>query len=213
MTENVLFDLDGTLVDTFPGIEEAALTAIREVMPDSRVPALRDFIGPPIREIFSQALGQDNPEILDRLGKRFRALYNGETWQNCSPYRGVLETLISLRRSKVRGFVVTNKPTIPTMSILMHLQMNEYFDDVVSPDSRQPAFKSKTEMTDYIITKHALVKGKTLLVGDSLDDALAAQSCELRFVAVTYGYGKAGQGNGRQGSHVIGEFSELLNLI
>lgn len=188
-TENILFDLDGTLIDSFSGIEHSARAAIAAVMPQRELPDLRRLIGPPVREVLRRAVSEVGSEKLDELERRFRISYDTQGWRKSVPYDGVAEVLSRLCRAKLKCFVVTNKPTLPTKRILDGLRLLEYFEEVVSLDSRTPPFLSKTEAAEYLINRHRLRAPATLFVGDSVDDARAAQSCGLRFAAVTYGYG------------------------
>ncbi len=188
-TENILFDLDGTLIDSFPGIEHSARAAVSAVMPERELPDLRRLIGPPIREVLGRAVSEAEPGTLDELERRFRTSYDEEGWRKSVAYRGVAETLSRLSHAKLKSFVVTNKPTLPAKRILGRLGLLEYFKEVISLNSRTPPFSSKAEAVTYLISRHGLNLPATLFVGDSVDDARAAQSCGLRFIAVTYGYG------------------------
>ncbi len=191
-TKNILFDLDGTLIDSFPGIEHSARVAVSAVMPERELPDLRRLIGPPIREVLRQAVNGAEPGMLDELERRFRTSYDDEGWRKSAAYHGVAEALSRLSHAKLKSFVVTNKPTLPAKRILRRLGLLEYFEEVISLNSRTPPFPSKAEAAMYLISMHGLNLSATLFVGDSLDDARAAQSCGLRFIAVTYGYGGLG---------------------
>ena len=191
-TENVLFDLDGTLIDSFPGIEYSVRAAISAVTPHCEVADLRQLIGPPVREVLKRAVSGVEPETLDELERQFRVSYDGQGWQQALVYKGVTEVLLQLSQAKVKSFVVTNKPILPTGKILERLGLFKYFVDIVALDSRVPLFSSKAEAVAFLLSKHGLDARVTLFVGDSVDDARAAQLCGLRFVAVTYGYGRLG---------------------
>lgn len=188
--ENVLFDLDGTLVDSVPGIEYSAMAAVSAVIPQREELSLRRLIGPPVREVLRQALNCDEPGTLDELERRFRVSYDSEGWQKTVAYDGVAEVLFWLSRANVKSFVITNKPIIPTRKILGALGFAGYFEEVVSLNSREPPFLSKAEAAGYLITKHGLKTETTIFVGDSIDDARAAKLCDLRFAAAAYGYGR-----------------------
>jgi len=187
----VLFDLDGTLVDSLPGIAWAARLALAEVLPGSELPDLRPFVGPPIREVFRRALGEDTAGIVTDLEAVFRRCYNTEGWRRSFAYADVPDTLAALSAAGIRLGVVTNKPQEPTRSILDHLDLARFMDVVVTPDSRSPPYASKTETLAAALQARALVPALTLFVGDSHDDAAAACACGVRFAAVASGYGDA----------------------
>ena len=85
----LFFDLDGTLVDSFPGISFSAAAALAQALPGRKVPDFLPFIGPPIREIFRRALPENDPGILAHLEQSFRTSYNSEGWRKTRAYPGV----------------------------------------------------------------------------------------------------------------------------
>ena len=187
----ILFDLDGTLVDSLPGIIRAARAALTDVLPGTGLPDLRSFVGPPIREILRRALGLENSGLLDDLEAAFRRHYNSEGWLHTVAYSGVPETLAVLHAAGARLGVVTNKPLAPTRSILAHLDLARFMEIVLTPDSVAPAYINKASALAAALSAQAMVPSRTLFVGDSSDDAAAAAACGVSFAAVSYGYGDA----------------------
>lgn len=187
----VLFDLDGTLVDSLPGISWAARLAMAEVLPGSELPDLRPFVGPPIREVFRRLLDEATIALLADLESAFRRHYNMEGWRRSLAYPDVPDALASLSAGGIRLGVVTNKPQEPTKRILDHLDLARFMDVVLTPDSSSPPFASKAETLVAALQARALIPALTLFVGDSNDDAFAARACGVRFAAVTRGYGNA----------------------
>ena len=186
---DVLFDLDGTLVDSRPGIRRALLEAVEAVFPGRDLGGIEFAIGPPVREILQRSLEETSPEELDRLEVAFRASYDGGAWRESNAYSGVHETLAELRRRGFHCHIVTYKPASPTMQILGELDLRRYVDEVVCADSREPRFRSKAEMIRYLMEKLGIPQGKALYVGDSADDWSAAEECGLAFIGEEYGYG------------------------
>lgn len=187
----VLFDLDGTLVDSLPGIAWAAQLALTEVLPGSALPDLRPFVGPPIREVFRRALGAPTAGVLADLEAAFRRYYNSDGWRRSLAYADVPDTLAALSAAGISLGVVTNKPLAPTRHILDLLDLARFMDVVVTPDSQSPPFASKTETLAAALQARAVAPALTLFVGDSYEDASAASACGVRFAAVTSGYGDA----------------------
>jgi phosphoglycolate phosphatase len=186
---NILFDLDGTLIDSAAGIEYAIQTAVAAVLPDRKLPSLKMLIGPPIRELLEQVLIDVEHEALDEIIDRFREIYDRDGWQKSIAYEGVLVTLESLHQQQIASWIVTNKPILPTRQILDWLEMSRFFTEIFSPDCQIPHFPSKTTMVTQVITEYQIDPAATLFVGDSHDDALAAHSNNLRFAWASYGYG------------------------
>lgn len=208
---NLLFDLDGTLVDTLPGIEYSARVAVRAVLPDRELLPMRPRIGPPIREIFHQMFPNISAVVMDQLEKQFRASYDSNGWQKSVAYPGVPETMRQLIDIGAQCFVVTNKPTIPTQRILKYLSLYDYFKAIVSPDSRPVRFESKSQIVEFLIPQYGLAQ-PAVVVGDSEDDVRAAQANGLSFIAVAYGYGKAADIY-RQHPACLGVLAEFRQLL
>lgn len=211
-TINVLFDLDGTLVDTLPGIDYSMRATVAQVLPGVVLPVdLRPFIGPPLRKVFHLLHPSASPEELDTLEKTFRLSYDAEGWRRSLEYPGVRETLERLQENEVTCFVVTNKQVRISTIILEHFGLRKFFKEIVSPDIRTPRFGCKTESLAYVITQHNLLAADSFFVGDSQDDARAAQDCNVAFLAATYGYGNASAQENVLGR--LTQFSEVLGFL
>ena len=207
---SIIFDLDGTLIDSHPGIEIAIKAALDEILPGVEHNFSRNLIGPPIRKILQNALDNPSAEILELLIAKYREIYDHSSCIDFSPYHGVVETLNKIRTEGIKCFIVTNKPKLPTKKIIDFLGLNETFLDLVSPDSIAPSFGSKIASTKYLIGRNKIDINSTIFVGDSDDDAEASlQSNISKFVAVEYGYGKAY----KTAKFKIKKFGDLLEII
>ncbi len=212
--QTILFDLDGTLVNSLPGIEWSLRQALTQVVPD-RADELTDLasrIGPPIRQILAEALPDLSLPTLDKLVSQFRFYYDTQGWQKTRPYPAVGATLAHLRGLGLTCFIVTNKPSLATSKIVDHLGLRTYFQEIVSPDAPAGSFSSKTAATSYLVGKYRLNRSRTLFVGDSADDAGAAQSLGLAFAAAAYGYGGASE-NRTERTYTLSRFPQLLRIV
>jgi len=140
----VLFDLDGTLLDSLPGIEYSARAAFAECGLAIGEIELRTLIGPPIRTILAKMALADttgglSEEQLDRLVQAFRASYDSEGWRRTPHYAGAAELLRELCAQGKRLFVVTNKPRPISLRILEAGGTLGLFEEVVTRDSREQA--------------------------------------------------------------------------
>jgi phosphoglycolate phosphatase len=186
---NMIFDLDGTLIDSRSGIEYSARSALNAVFPDRSYRDLHLHIGIPIRQIFSEILDDADSLLLDKLVGQFRTSYDSIGWKISQAYQGATTVLTCLTQSEIGCFVATNKPRHATRCILEHLNLQEFFRDVVAPDSRNPPFSSKREVVAHIMSEYCLNAEETMFVGDSQEDRSAADANGLPFCAATYGYG------------------------
>ncbi len=158
-------------------------------------------MGPPIRKIFLKIHPRLEPAELERLLVRFRTVYDQETCLDARLFPAVHEVLGQLRDEERNLFVATNKPRLPTLRIVEHFGIASFFKEIVSPDAREPIFPDKAAMVRAVLETHQLDPAATLLVGDALDDSVAAGACGIGFVAARYGYGEV-----RAGSFPHGRF-------
>ena len=119
--QNVVFDLDGTLVQSLEGIEESARVALSRVMPGEELPGLRSLIGPPLGQMFATLWPTLSSERLALLMAEYRAHYDSVGCLRSRPYPRVPEVLSHLHRTGMRLFVLTNKTITPAGKILAHL--------------------------------------------------------------------------------------------
>jgi len=192
-----VFDLDGTLVDSRPAIEKAAQMALRKVLPDYRGRSIATVVGPPIRQMFQLTLGGVDEITLDRLVAVFRQAYDSGVCRETPAYPHVSEMLASLASRGASNFVLTNKPHVPTRQILSQLGIEQPFCEVLTPDSPTHPFHSKTEALRALLRRRNLPESATMMVGDSVDDATAAEACGVVFGAAVYGYGDLQPQSGR----------------
>jgi len=209
---HLIFDLDGTLVDSRPGILHSLEQAVRSVFPQLDTRQLDFKIGSPVRVILRQALKNASGPELDRLEAAFRAAYDGGGWKLVRLYPGVRE---GLERFKVAGmslYIITNKPSLPTGLILKATGIDSFFMEAVSPDTCQPALNEKTEGIRYLMDKYAIQAGDAIYLGDSPDDLAAAQASGLAFIGLEYGYGTFP--TSAKSYSTVKSFSELpMNLL
>lgn len=211
---NLIFDLDGTLIDSRSGIEFSAQAALRAVFPDRDWTSLRLPIGIPIRGLFAQLLGNADPVSLDSLERQFRVSYDSKGWKLSRAYRGAENLLADLALAKIACFVATNKPKHAASRILEHLHLDEYFRDVVAPDSGNPPFSSKQDMLSHILRRHRLKENETLFVGDTPEDRSAADAVGIAFAAATYGYGDPlSATNGKRCCTIVSRLSQLADAV
>jgi phosphoglycolate phosphatase len=208
---SIVFDLDGTLIDSAPGIAASlahAFLAADRSFAEPSVDAVRKAIGPPIRVIARRIEPSLTDAELTRIEPAYRAHYDTRGWRQTLLYEDVAERLATLRSQGLRLFIVTNKPHFPTHSILNHLHIGALFDATLSRDSQSPVFTNKSAMLSTLLKTNILNPAATLMVGDTSEDQEAAHSNEMRFLHVTYGYGSL-----TTPAPAIGRFAELPGFL
>jgi phosphoglycolate phosphatase len=210
---NVIFDLDGTLADSLPGIENSMRLALATCQPERTLPSMRSLIGPPIASMLARLWPDLREEELTALVTEYRRQYDDDGWRRSELFPGVLETLTALHRRSVDLFVLTNKPLHASRRILEHTGILPLCKDVVSPDSIEPPFNSKSSGAQWLRGKHNLDPAVTLLMGDGADDLKAAAHCGFSFAAAAYGYGNAAVDGNSFAVAIVTDFPEIERVV
>jgi len=189
----VVFDLDGTLVETAPDLCRAANHALAEVgRPPLSVPQVRSMIGDGARALLLRGLeatgGEElPPEALQRLLERMLDFYGRHIADESRPFPGVVPVLEDLRTAGVRLGVCTNKPAALTQSLLAQLDLARLFDTVVGGDTLAVRKPHPGHVTGTI-AQLGVPAWRSAMVGDSRNDLAAARAAGLPVVLVSFGY-------------------------
>jgi phosphoglycolate phosphatase len=186
---SLFFDLDGTLIDSCPGIAASLALAFRAAGRTMPPIDLRAIIGPPIRVIATRIDSTLTETELAQIEKTFRAEYDSEGWRQSVLFDGVFSALQKLRGAGARIFLITNKPRIPTGRSLSHFAMTDLFEEIVTRDSRTPNYSGKSEMLSELLLRHRVPAESAIMIGDTAEDREAAAANRLKFIHAGYGYG------------------------
>lgn len=185
----ILFDLDGTLVDSAPGILSGFRTVLAAagIAPveaiDSRV------IGPPLRSTLARLSGLHDAGQIEHLANAFITVYDTEGVLNAKGYPGAADLLAQLVASGRAPFIVTNKRLVPARIMAERLGLAPHLAGLYSLDSFSPPAAKKGAVVAHVLAEHGIAASAAVLVGDSIDDAEAAAANGVPFIAATYGYG------------------------
>ena len=185
----VVFDLDGTLVDSAPDI----LAALRQAVSDAGIASerelSRELIGPPVREMLNVWGATFTPEQGDAAIRAFRRIYDSCGMQQTQAYSGAVQCVQALRSAKIRCFVATNKPEAPTRMLLDRFFIGN-IDDICCVNSLPNRSLSKREMLEELAHRHGLARDGSVIIGDGESDLRAGTALGWRTIAALYGYGK-----------------------
>jgi len=188
--KNILFDLDGTLIDSAPGIEESFYIAYQKVYFKECPYVITKFIGPSIDQVLTAVNGETNLEMINHFVDAFKQHYDTEGYKKSKLYDDVESVLEVLLKNKSNLFIVTNKRVKPTKLILEYLSIYKYFNDIYCPDILEKKFKNKTDLVAHILKTNFLELSRTIMIGDTMHDGIAANENKLDFALVEYGYGQ-----------------------
>lgn len=186
----VVFDLDGTLIDSAPDMHRAVNLMLRDLGCNPlSLPEIRTMVGDGAAALIARALAARQCVTADAGAslELFLDYYKEEPTAATRLFPGVPETLARLHSVGLTLAVCTNKPGDLTETILERLQVIRYFDRVVAGDTlpyRKPDPRALLNVLEGFGTPQAA----TLLVGDSEVDAATASAASVPFVLMTYGY-------------------------
>jgi phosphoglycolate phosphatase len=183
----LIFDLDGTLTDSKPGI----LGCLRQVL-DARNMGdrgpLERFIGPPVEQWAEELLPDGTPQERAALAGDYRACYDREGWRNNSVFPGVAAMLAQLREAGYPLLVCTSKQEHFAVRILEAFGLAQFFEAIYG-DKAEYESHSKGDLLARILRERGLDRDTAWMVGDRAFDIEAAHENGIRCVAAGWGYG------------------------
>lgn len=214
MKDILLFDLDGTLFNTKPGIVNCVQYAlnyygIHEDNPDN----LEKFIGPPLHQSFQMFYGFDEEKSIEAAAK-YRERYKDEGIFECTPYAGIDDMLKDLKdHGKILG-VATSKPEIFAKRIIEKFGLSPYFTHITGSLLDNSRSK-KTEVIEEALLRLGVSdkRDTVLMIGDREHDIIGARETHLSSVGVYYGFAKEGELEAAGADYVVQTVSKLHSLL
>jgi len=210
----LVFDLDGTLVDSVMDLRAALNEVLRERGHRALSRAeVRHMIGDGVPALVARALaasGADPAEAPMAL-PRFLEIYEANPTQLSRPYPGVPETLTTLRRRGYRTAICTNKPQQATLAVMQGLDLLPLFDGVAGGD-RFPVRKPHPGHLLQLIAELGARPEASAMIGDNENDAAAARSAAVPLVLVRYGYARV-EPESLAADALLDHFSELPGAL
>jgi len=189
MNRSVLLDLDGTLIDSYPGILASCLAALRALghEPDEALD-IRRFIGPPLEDMMQVLLRSYGDDRVDEAAAAYRQYYGETGYLGSVPYPGIGQSLDVMKRGGLRIYLATSKRVNFASRILDHLKFTTYFDGIHG-SVPGGALDHKPELLAHVLSKHGLSPSHSLMVGDRRHDISGAHAVGMRGLGVLWGYG------------------------
>lgn len=223
MFDLLMFDLDGTLVDTAPEIADAANDVLRDLaLPPATDSQIRGWIGDGARELMVRAIVdatgenamalRENRPRMDTVMHAFASAYAVRCGERSQLYPKVRETLDRLRRQGVKLALVTNKEGRLTQRVLDVHGLRPYFNPVMAGDSL-PRSKPDPMQLLHCLEVHQVRPANALLIGDSRVDVAAARAAGVPVWAVPYGYNRGQPISEAQPDRLIPDISPVLDAV
>jgi len=187
-SKSIIFDLDGTLVDSSESIIESIEKAFLMCNIQPLKPLNSNIIGPPLIEILKLLSGESDKVVLNLLAENFKQSYDILGYQKTIVFSGINKMLNELYKSGYQLYIATNKRTLPTKKIINYLGWDDLFQEIYSLDSFSPPALSKSEILAKIILIHNLSKKDVIYIGDLEDDRASAKVINIKYIMVDWGY-------------------------
>jgi phosphoglycolate phosphatase len=213
----LVFDLDGTLVDSSQDLADSVNALLQELgAPELPIDTVTGMVGDGAAVLIRRALVKAGLDVSPRHAlERFLDHYDKRLLATTRPYAGMVETLETLRPAHALA-VLTNKPANATMRLLEGLGLLEFFSEVIGGDT---PFGRKPDPTGLLalVSRANATPETTLLVGDSPVDLATAQHAGARICLARYGFGfrafRAGENGFRGDELFIDEPRGLFDLL
>ena len=207
----IIFDLDGTLVDSKTDIATSINHARAALgLPEKNVEEISRCVGGGLKETVKKTLGEEGERLIDKAVVLFKEHYKKNPVKYSRLYPGVRKTL-SYFSSKILS-VVTNKDHDITVKILKELEIYDLFAYVTGGDDPECRKPSPCPVNS-ILEKTGVPKDKAVIVGDMDIDIITAQNAGISSCAVTYGIGKKEDITRTKPDYIIHRITELRDIF
>jgi phosphoglycolate phosphatase len=186
---SVLLDLDGTLIDSQPGILASCLAALHALGHEpNKILDIKRVIGPPLEDAMQFLLQPYGDDRIAEAVLAFRQHYGESGLLGSEPYPGIGHSLRAMQQAGLRLYLATSKREVFARRILAHLELAAYFDGIHG-SVPSGELDHKPELLADILSKHGLSPSRSLMVGDRRYDISGAHAVGMRGLGVLWGYG------------------------
>lgn len=213
MKNTVIFDLDGTLLNTLEDLKDSTNFALEKFgYPSRNIEEVRKFVGNGVRKLIERAIpdGKDNPDCESCL-KVFKEHYRNNMYNKTAPYEGVLEMLEILSAKGIKTAVVSNKFDLAVKELC-----KRYFANLVNiaiGESENVRKKPAPDSVLKAISELNSIKENCIYVGDSDVDVQTAKNSGLNCIGVTWGYRSRELLESEGADFIVNHPSEILQII
>ncbi|WP_407154943.1 HAD hydrolase-like protein [Bradyrhizobium sp. STM 3557] len=210
---SVLLDLDGTLIDSQPGIVASSLAALRALGhgPDEALDIKR-FIGPPLEDMLRALLHAYGDDRVEEAAAAYRRHYGESGLFGSEPYPGIGDALAEMRRAGLLLYLATSKRDVFARRILEHLELAPYFDGIYG-SVPGGALDHKPELLAHIVSEREIDASRSLMVGDRRHDIAGAHAVDMRALGVLWGYGSRDELETAGADQLVEQTADLARTV
>lgn len=213
MKKLVIFDLDGTLLNTIADLGEACNYALRQLgYSEHALSTYNYMVGNGVRKLVERAEPDADAETVERLLAIFREYYDQHSADNTRPYPGIPELLRTLTDNGVAVAVASNKYQSAVEHIIAHFFPDIPFAAVAGQVDMRPV-KPDPSIVFAILNEHPTPKAEVLYVGDSGVDMETARRACVESVGVSWGFRPVSELRKTYADHIVTNPSEILEIV
>ena len=213
MIENVIFDMDGTILYTLEDLKNSTNTALKMFgYQEKTVDEIKTFVGNGVRKLIERALPAETPsDITEHVLKVFKEDYTKNMYKNTKPYDNIKKLMLNLKENRIKTAVVSNKFDLAVKELC-----EKYFDGLIDISVGQSDNISPKPSPDGILKAMRILNANTencIYTGDSDIDVTAAHNADLKCIGVTWGYRDLSVLTASGADYIANEPLEIWNLI
>lgn len=209
----ILFDLDGTLTDSSPGIINSILYALKKYdIIVENTDELRKFLGPPLHESFRDFYGFDEDKAMEAVSF-YREYFSTKGLLENTVYDGIPMLLQNLKNSGKRLILATSKPQEFTNRIMNHFDLTKYFEFIAGSNMDGTRSK-KAEVIAFALNSCDVTDmANAVMVGDRKHDIIGAKAVGIDSIGVEYGYGDYDELSSAGATYIVKTIEKLEELL
>ncbi len=217
-TRCVIFDLDGTLVDSAPDISTSINLTLKELyLPACDVSQVRNWMGNGANRLIKRALtdqtdGEPKEELFKQARKLFLEFYAQHVCEESSVFPGVIEGLNSLHAQSCSLACVTNKPRRFVPPLMKEMGIDQFFKQVICGDDLKVKKPDPLPLL-HVLEKEEIAPSQALMVGDSASDIRAAHAAKITSFCLRYGYHQGKGVDALGADYIIDSIMEIATYI
>lgn len=208
--KNIIFDLDGTLIDSKLEVLNTYKKVIDEITPLQKFDETNIDYGANLNTVLS-SIYKSETEKIAQAKQLFVNSYDNSNYDDTLLYSEVIDALAYLKNKKYNLFIATNKRHTPTIKLLETKKLTHFFTDIIGNEIQPGISINKTKMIELLKEKHLFTSG--YMIGDTIGDIEAGINNNLDTIAVLYGYGTLTELSSLKPNYIINSIIELTNIF
>ncbi|MGJ0337795.1 HAD family hydrolase [Aliarcobacter cryaerophilus] len=213
MKKTVIFDLDGTLLDSIEDIASSMNKVLESLqLPTHKIEDYKHFVGGGVDILVENALNNQSKEIKDEVTKRFKIEYDGKLHSKTLPYDGIYELLDELKKLDINLAVLSNKPHEFTVSYVNHFFKNYNFKEIHGQKKDVPKKPDPKAALDIVKCLDSSCEN-TYFIGDTKIDMQTAKSANMTAIGVLWGFRDEKELRDFGADFIVSNPLEILKII